>query len=128
METNALNKDNAGILYLGKSIQLINLKEYESGFPLIGSLLINGKNVFRRLNFSEHYIFHNDILYIPMAREMDEKIRFSACAINLKTFEMNVSKEKFDVMILNRIQGNWLIFYADQKQEISKNISLMWVF
>jgi hypothetical protein len=115
-------------LYLNRRIEFIDLHECGENKPLIGSLLIDGNNIFRRVNFTGPVLFHGDHMFLPMARQMDDPVQFSLCAINLKTFEMAVNKQKFDYIHPKEIRKNWFIFSSDQLGLNTEHLDLMWVF
>lgn len=115
-------------LYKNRTIQLIDLHEPDPNAPLIGSLLIDGHNIFRRVKFTGPVLFHGDHLFLPMARQMEDDLKFSVCSINLDTFEMAVNKEKFDFIHLEGIQKNWLVFKSDLLGLDQKYMDMMWVY
>ena len=115
-------------VHLGKIIELKNLRRAWPGGPRVGSLVIGGKDIFHRVSFGGPMLFHGDYLFLPMVRNNDMDVRFSVCAINFETYAMSVSYEKYDALVLERVENGRLVYYDNLDKPEEKSTDLLWVF
>lgn len=123
----AVKDQNARYVYKNRVVQLTDLRVPEQGAPMIGSLIINGNNIFRRVNYAAPFLFHEDHLFLPMARQKQNPIKFSICAINLRSFEISVNPEMYDRIFLNEIRKNWILFSTSEQSTRMEHMDLFWV-
>lgn len=118
---------HARYVYKNRVVQLTDLRVPEQGAPMIGSLIINGHNIFRKVNYAAPFLFHEDHLFLPMARQKQTPIKFSLCAINLRSFVISVNPEMYDRIILNEIRKNWVLFTTSEQSARIQQMDLFWV-
>jgi len=114
-------------VYRDKVVQVIDLRVPEPGVPEIGSLTIDGKNIFRKVNYAPTILFHDQYLFIPMARQKQKPISFSLCAIDLDRFTISVNPAMFPQIIPLEIKKNWIFFSTSVENIRPESMSLFWV-
>lgn len=100
-----------------------NLMEICQGGPVVGMIYING-NPIKSYFFGGPCISHREYVYATVYVKKFFRSGFKIAKINCKTLDVEFFGEIKDIIFLDRIDNNKLLYYEDME----KNIQSIMVF
>lgn len=94
-------------------IQYSDLIEICQGGPLVGNLIINGKKVFNDKYFGGPLLCHDNLVFIPLFVRKFCVSGFKLSIIELDSMRMVLVNGIFDLIYIDSINGNEILFYKD---------------
>lgn len=94
-------------------IQYSDLIEICQGGPLVGNLIINGKKVFNDKYFGGPLLYHDNLVFIPLFVRKFCVSGFKLSIIELDSMRMVLVNGIFDLIYIDSINGNEILFYID---------------
>lgn len=94
-------------------IQYSDLIEICQGGPLVGNLIINGKKVFNDTYFGGPLLYHDNLVFIPLFVRKFCVSGFKLSIIELDSMRMVLVNGIFDLIYIDSIKGNEILFYID---------------
>jgi hypothetical protein len=107
-------------------IEYKNLIEINQGSPLVGRLFVNGKELSKNTLFGSPFIYFDNYIYVPIFIRRLCLSGFILNKINLITHEMNKISKIKNLIYLNSIENNTIIYYTNfdktNQEEIFLNV------
>lgn len=97
-------------------IKYSKLTEICQGGPLVGNLIINGQNVFSDKSFGGPLLYFDNIVIVPMFTHKIFVSGFKLSIIELGTMRLRLEKGIYDLIYLDRIEENRILFYQDMNR------------
>ncbi|WP_295648514.1 hypothetical protein [uncultured Mucilaginibacter sp.] len=92
-----------------------NLREISQGGPVVGSLLIDGKQI-SGYSFGGPSLYQNEYLYVPALIRINKFIGgwgFKLAKINIQNLDFELLGESKDLIFMNKIEDNRLYYFED---------------
>lgn len=94
-------------------IQYSDLNEVCQGGPLVGNLIINRQKVFYDKFFGGPLLYRENVVFIPMFIRKFCVSGFVLSIIELDTMRLRFIKEVYDLIYLDDIDEDEILFYQD---------------
>ena len=94
-------------------IKYSDLTEICQGGPLVGNLIVNGQKVFCDKRFGGPLLYHENLVFIPMFIRKFCISGFMLSIIELNTMRLSTIKDIYDLIYLDSINENGILFYKD---------------
>lgn len=105
-------------------IKYSELTEICQGGPLVGNLIVNEQKVFSDKSFGGPLLYFNNIVIIPMFIRKFCVTGFMLSAIELSTMRLKLAKGIYDLIYLDSIEKNEILFYQDKNRNKLSKLSI----
>ena len=95
------------------------LMEVSQGGPEIGNIIINNKEI-EKFKFGGPLIFQNKFIYIPIYIKKFFYSGFKIARINVETFNIVQFGKIKDLIFLEKIDKNRLVYYENRNKSIKR--------
>ncbi|PQJ78758.1 hypothetical protein [Polaribacter porphyrae] len=104
-------------------VNYLRLMELSQGGPEIGSIMINNKEI-EKFKFGGPLIFQDKFIYVPIYIKKLFYSGFKIAIINVETFNIVQLGKIKDLIFLEKIEKNKVIYYENRNKTIKKYYDL----
>lgn len=95
----------------GSTLRFKNVVEISQGGPEVGELSVNDRELEGK--FGGPIIFNDEFIYLPALYKRFFGVAFKLARINLKSLEIEYHNKIFDLIYLDKISNNKILYFTD---------------